>query len=50
MRDIKCKFCKKFVRKVNKNGRCEICDQQYQVVFDKVFDKFGGVIKRLADR
>ncbi len=49
MCEVRCTFCKKYVKKLFEGGRCETCDKEYQDVVAGIIKRYGGVLKRLAE-
>lgn len=46
----KCYDCGKYFDSLNKNGKCDHCEENIKIVASHIIKRFGGVIKRLVDR
>ena len=50
MSNARCNYCSKFVNSVNSNKRCTECEREYKAVIAGIVKRYGGVIKKLAQR
>ncbi len=50
MREVRCTFCKKYVKKLFEGGRCETCDKEYQDIGAGITKRYGDVLQKLAER
>jgi uncharacterized protein with PIN domain len=50
MSNTRCPYCGRFVHKVNDNKRCLECEKEYKSVIAGIVKRYGGVIKKLAER
>ena len=48
--EVRCRFCKRYVKKLNDNGRCEGCDKEYQDVVTGIMKRYDDAFKKLAQR
>lgn len=49
MCNIRCMYCKKYYVKSD-GDKCAECDKQYKDVVASIIKRYGGVLKRLAER
>ena len=47
---VRCCYCKKHVNKLLDDGRCIECDKEYRTIVAGILKRYGGALKRLADR
>jgi hypothetical protein len=50
MRDVRCTYCSKYSKKLVENGRCEECNKEYKEIVAGIIKRYGGAIKKLAER
>lgn len=46
MCNSKCKFCSKYVDKLNNDGRCNRCDKEYKEIIAAVISRRGIAINK----
>lgn len=50
MARVKCKFCKRLVKELNIDLRCEDCAEEYKTVVASIIKRYGGAVKQMDNR
>ena len=48
--EVMCTYCRKYFKHVNDTNKCVECDKQFKSVVNAITKRYGGVLKRLAER
>lgn len=50
MNPVRCTYCGRFYKKINKAKRCRECEEQYHSVFTSITKRLGKALKGLSWR